>query len=94
MKKTFLLASAVLAVALLAMNASAAEAKKIIPISEAEAIAVEEVPGEVIKVELERGTYEVKIRAEKGGVMKVYVDARDGEIKKTKKEHDHDEDDD
>ncbi len=51
-----------------------------IGIKKAIEIATEKVPGDVIKVELERGIYEVKIRTKEGRVEKVYVDARDGRI--------------
>ena len=51
-----------------------------IDIKRAVDIATERVPGEVLKVELERGIYEVKIKTREGRVVEVYVDARDGSI--------------
>jgi len=57
-----------------------------ITIDEAIAIATGEVPGEVIKVDFEKGRYEVKIRTADGLRKEVYVDARSGEIIKVKRD--------
>jgi len=47
-------------------------------------IAIQQVPGEVLKVELEReegrAVYEIKILAQNGRVRKVSLDARDGDV--------------
>ncbi len=63
--------------------------KGTITIDEATAIATEEVSGEAIKVEFEKGRYEVKIRTADGIRKEVYVDARSGEIVKVKVERGH-----
>jgi len=60
--------------------------KKIINLEEATAIASKKVPGKVIKVEFERGKYEVKIRSDDGVVKEVYVDAESGKVIKVKKD--------
>ena len=65
--------------------ASAALARgEILPIARVLAIATARVPGDVLKVELEREavgfTYEVKILAASGRVREVEVDARTGRI--------------
>lgn len=56
-----------------------------IGIKKAIEIATQKVPDDVIKVEFERGIYEVKIRTPEGSISKVYVDGRDGSIVKLKR---------
>lgn len=58
--------------------------KEAITLDEATAIATKAVPGEVVKIEFERGRYEVKIRTAEGVRKEVYIDARNGEILKVK----------
>ena len=100
MKKTLLLAVAVTALTLPGMTlakdkddkadqraASAALARgEILPITRVLAIATERVPGDVLKVKLERESfgfkYEVKILTGGGRVREVEVDARTGRILK------------
>lgn len=60
--------------------------KVTVTLDEAMAIATNEVPGEVVKVEFERGKYEVKIRTAEGILKEVYVDARSGKITRVKEE--------
>ncbi len=59
-----------------------------ITLEEAEAIALKEFPGEVKKVEFERGRYEVKIKPKSetvaGDYVEVHVDGDTGEVVKTK----------
>ena len=54
--------------------------KKMITLEEAIKIATDEVPGRVIKVEFEKGKYEIKIRTEDGRKVEVNVDPRSGRI--------------
>ena len=54
--------------------------KNEITLEEAIAIAIKNMPGSVIKAELEKGYYEIKIKTSDGSVEKVYVDAIDGSI--------------
>ncbi|MDH3973076.1 MAG: PepSY domain-containing protein [Deltaproteobacteria bacterium] len=51
-------------------------------LDEATKVALERVPGEVIKVEFERGKYEFKIRTSKGEKKEVYIDSRSGKVLK------------
>ncbi|MBE9504647.1 MAG: PepSY domain-containing protein [Proteobacteria bacterium] len=60
--------------------------KEAITLDEATAIATEAVPGDVIKVEFERGNYEVKIRTTNGLRKEVYIDGRSGEVLKIKRD--------
>ncbi len=60
-------------------NGDVIEAKNI-SVDQAVRIAQQEVPGDVIEVEYERGRYEVKIRANDGGLKELYVDARNGAV--------------
>ncbi|MBI5286962.1 MAG: PepSY domain-containing protein [Deltaproteobacteria bacterium] len=62
----------------------AGERKGGITLEEAIRIAIKEVPGEVIKAELERGVYEIKVRTREGKIEKTYVDAKDGSVIKKK----------
>jgi uncharacterized membrane protein YkoI len=55
-----------------------------VTLDEATAIATNEVSGDVVKVEFERGRYEIKIRTAEGIIKEVYVDARSGKIVKIK----------
>jgi len=55
-----------------------------ITLEEAIKIATEDTKGEVIKVEFERGRYEVKIRTKDGYKKEIYVSARDGVVVKRK----------
>lgn len=64
-----------------------------ISLDEALTIATREVPGEVVKVEFERGVYEVKIRTPEGYITKVYIDGRDGSIIKGKRYYRYRDDD-
>lgn len=57
---------------------------KKITLEQAIKIATDDVKGEVIEVEFERGRYEVKIRTEDGAKKKVYINAKDGKIVKRK----------
>ncbi|PQM28871.1 hypothetical protein CVO77_10665 [Sphingopyxis lindanitolerans] len=100
MKKIYLLAAAMVALATPALSlasdkddeadqraASAALARgEILPIVRVLAIATERVPGDVLKVKLERESfgfkYEVKILTRSGRVREVEVDARTGRILK------------
>jgi uncharacterized membrane protein YkoI len=100
MKKAYLLAAAMVALATPALTlasdkddeadqraASAALARgEILPIVRVLAIATERVPGDVLKVKLERESfgfkYEVKILTRSGRVREVEVDARTGRILK------------
>jgi len=47
-------------------------------------IALEKVPGQILKVEFERGRYEFKIMSDSGKKKKVYIDSRSGEVLKIK----------
>lgn len=67
---------------------------KYINLDSAISIALKEVPGEVVKVEFEKGMYEIKIRTGEGRVVEVYVDARDGNIIKRKEKRGYGRDDD
>lgn len=58
--------------------------KATISLDEATAIAKKEVPGEVLKVEFERGKYEIRIKDTRGAIKKVYVDAGSGNVLKVK----------
>lgn len=58
--------------------------KGVITIDEATAIAIREVPGEVIEVEFEKGRFEIKISSDDKKLKEVYVDAKTGEIVKVK----------
>ena len=60
--------------------------KRRISLDTAISIAKKAVSGEVVKAELERGRYEVKIRLENGRIAELYIDATTGEIIKSKKE--------
>ncbi len=51
-----------------------------ISLDEAVAIATSEVPGKVVKIEYERGVYEVKIIDGQGSRVEVYIDAASGKI--------------
>lgn len=98
MKKTLLIAAALAALASPALTlakddkddqraASAALARgEILPIARVLAIATERVPGDVLKVKLERESfgfkYEVKILTGGGRVREVEIDARTGRILK------------
>lgn len=101
MKKTFTLLAATAALAMLAIPgssdakddksdqraASAALARgEILPIARVLAIATGKVPGDVLKVELEREKsgfeYEVKILTASGRVREVEIDARTGRVLK------------
>lgn len=59
---------------------------EVLPLSRIIAIAVAKVPGDVIKVELEREdgliVYEIKILTPRGRVREVELDARTGNIRK------------
>ena len=59
-----------------------AEGKATVSLEEAIAIAKKEVPGEVVEAEYERGRYEIKILKD-GKIIKLYVDAKDGGIKRS-----------
>ncbi len=59
--------------------------KKNITLDDAVAIATGKVPGKVVKIEFEKGAYEVKILAGDGSRAEVYVDAKSGEILKIEK---------
>ena len=61
--------------------------KATVPLDEATALAVKEVPGKVLKVEFERGRYEIKIRTAGGAIKKVYVDGRSGKVLKVKEKN-------
>jgi len=60
------------------------QGRSLIPLRQALEMAAREVPGEVLKVELERehgrAVYEIKILAQNGQVREVSLDARNGEI--------------
>lgn len=58
--------------------------KATISLDEATALAVKEVPGKVLKVEFERGRYEIKIRTAAGALKKVFVDGESGMILEVK----------
>lgn len=60
--------------------------KEAITLDEATVIATKAVPGEVIKVEFERGNYEVKVRTADGLRKEVYIDGRSGEVLKVKRD--------
>lgn len=51
-------------------------------LDEAIKIALEKVPGEIIKIEYERGKYEFKIRTSEGDKKEVYIDSRSGKVLK------------
>lgn len=59
---------------------------EVLPLTRIIAIAVAEVPGDVIEVELEREdgviVYEIKVLTARGRVREVYLDARTGSIVK------------
>lgn len=57
-----------------------ADKNGIIPIAEAIAIAIKHVPGDVVKAEMERGLYEIKVRTAEGKTEMVYVDSSSGEV--------------
>lgn len=57
------------------------EVKVTISLEDAIAIAKKEIPGEVVEAEYERGRYEIKILKD-GKITKLYVDAKDGGIKR------------
>ena len=96
MKKTLILLAAMAAIATPALSlakddkadqlaASAALARgEILPIARVLAIATERVPGDVLKVKLERESfgfkYEVKILTGGGRVREVEIDARTGRV--------------
>lgn len=61
--------------------------RKRLSLDDAVAAATAEVPGEVIKVEFERGRYEVKVRAHDGSVVELYVDAEDGAVVKGREKY-------
>lgn len=58
--------------------------KATVSLDEATSLAIKEVPGEIVKVEFERGRYEIKIRTAGGAIKKVYVDGRSGKVLKVK----------
>ena len=65
--------------------ATGKEVKKVpVSLGEATAIALKEVAGEVVKVEFERGRYEIKIRGTDGALKEVYVNGISGNIVKIK----------
>ncbi|MCK5236422.1 MAG: PepSY domain-containing protein [Deltaproteobacteria bacterium] len=87
MKKKTSILTVVVACAILIFSSAtshAASKDSSVTLGEATEIATEKVPGEVLKVERERGLFEVKIRTKDGSVKKVYVDAKDGSIVKSK----------
>lgn len=47
-------------------------------LADAISIAIQKVPGEVIKAELENGLYELKVKRESGRIEKIYLDAATG----------------
>jgi len=54
--------------------------RDIISVDDAVGIATGEVPGRVIKVEFEKGLYEVKIRTKDGNKVEVKVDSAGGKV--------------
>ncbi len=93
MKKTLIALTAVVLMAAFSANSYGEEKKRDITMDEAIAIAVKEIPGDVVKTELEKGYYEIKIKTKEGRIEKVYVDAKDGSIlKREKKDYDRDRD--
>lgn len=94
MKRTLTMLTAFILLAIFSNVSYGEEKKKDITMDEAIAIAVKEIHGDVIKTELEKGYYEIKIKTKEGRIEKVYVDAKDGSIlKKEKKSYERDRDD-
>ena len=58
--------------------------KKILSVDDATTVATRGFPGEIIKVEFEKGRYEIRIRTADGIGKEVYVDGETGEIIKVK----------
>ncbi|MBI5892820.1 MAG: PepSY domain-containing protein [Deltaproteobacteria bacterium] len=94
MKRTLSILTAFIFLAVFSNVSYGEEKKKDITMDEAIAIAVKEIPGDVVKTELEKGYYEIKIKTKEGRTEKIYVDAKDGSIlKKEKKSYEKDRDD-
>lgn len=93
MKRTLTMLTAFVFLAVFSNVSYGEEKKNDIPMEEAIAIAVKEIPGDVIKTELEKGYYEIKVKTKEGRTEKVYVDAKDGSVlKREKKSRDRDSD--
>lgn len=65
---------------LLATAVVARSGEEPVSITEAISAATAAVPGKVVRAELRRGLYEVRIRTEEGRIHEVFVDARSGTI--------------
>ena len=78
MKKTIALLTTSALFLFMVVVSHGADKSSIIPITEAIAIAIKHVPGDVVKAELERGLYEIKVRTAEGETVKIYLDAATG----------------
>ncbi len=78
-RKTFLMATIITVLTLSVVPAFAAK-KSAITLEEAVKIAREHAPGELIKVERERGLYEVKLLTQEGKRVELYIDAETGKV--------------
>jgi uncharacterized membrane protein YkoI len=68
-------------------NYSGARDRNAISEKEAVSIALKDTPGEVVKVEIDDGFYEIKVISDEGYRYKLYIDPERGKIMRKKRKH-------